>query len=471
MGPSSWRGVRCRTSRKRAGSDTVSNVATSVGPALPQPACAVAPAGTTAPAVGGGGGAVDLHALIPQLEALVVSLQGLVQALGGATQAQPGAAAQAGTVQPGVAPVEGAVAVHAPAAPTGAVPGPVTPGAWNQSQSGGSVNNRSLGDPAPADGPDVVRKVLSKAQLEQDPDLRGKLEPPVGAKPPKGVEVRTDASGARVVTVNIHGGIPDNQSLNPKNESISAMRDVASYINAIDADVVMVQEINDRDSKVGGVGVSPMTSVMAHLMGASDMAYTPGNGADKSRRGTAIYTRNGYTIERAVNAALPGSNDPPRSAGVAVIQPPGGAPAFTAISTHLTHRDTRAASESRRVQLQELQRIAEQIARTGSFSYRSHGDGTQSSGGFPTDRIVLGGDLNTTQGGRNGGIDSADRLLGAAGMRHANDLYGRGRVKPRIDHVYARGFAATSSALVGIPGVEVRGANPTDHPSYVTDLR
>ena len=172
-----------------------------------------------------------------------------------------------------------------------------------------------------------------------------------------------------------------------------------------------------------------------------------------------------------MNADIPDEGDTSRrSAGVAMIRPPDQRPAFTVVSTHMSHRPSVEASKRRATQLQELDRIVSSIRRTGSFTYQVPGGGQRTAGGFPQGHVALGGDLNTTQRGRNDGIDSADRLLAGSGLRHANDLYGRGNVKPNIDHVYAVGFDASSSALQGVAAVELQAGNPTDHPGYTTDL-
>ncbi len=429
------------------------NVAGITGPGA-MPITALPPATTNAPITGGG----SFPSLETAIAALTTAVQGLAQSLSGAGIVTGGGAL-------GAIPTAAAAA-----APTQLAPAQSMSAQSTQAQAS-SRSKRRLGARAAQDGPGVVRSVVDKATLEQDPRLRGKLEPPSGGAPPKGVKVRTRADGTRAVTINIHGAAPAGKGITPGNESIQGLRDIAAYVNSIDPDVVMVQEINDRQSKVGDPGLSPVTSVMAHLIGATDMAYTPGAGGSGSRRGTAIFTRNGFTIEQAHNVDIPDRGDPARrSAGVAVVQPPDGRPAFSVISTHMSHMANMAASQRRHDQLAELDRIAGAIRTGGEFSYRSPGGGQSRAAGFPQDHILLGGDLNTTQGGRNGKLDSADAQLASSGLRHANDLYGRGNVRPRIDHIYAYGFGATSSALQGVAANELQSGSPTDHPGYVTDL-
>ncbi len=316
------------------------------------------------------------------------------------------------------------------------------------------------------DGPGVARKIIAKDKLEQDPKLRGKLDPPTGGKPPKGVKVRTKADGTRMLTINIHGGAPAGKSTS-QGRDIRAVRDVARYINAVDPDVITVQEINDSK----GSNVPHLTSVLAHLIKADDMAFHPGNGMGKDPKGTATYTRNGYTIDHAVNVDLPDKGDPARrSAGIVQVLPPQGE-AFTVVSTHLSHMPGTAASTRRRNQMQEIARVVDSIRDNGAFTYRAPGGaGQQRATGFASDRILLGGDLNTTMNGREAGIDPANRLLGAAGLRNVYALNGERGSRPGIDHIYAHGFQASGNVKFDLAAHELPGGRPTDHPGYVVDL-
>jgi endonuclease/exonuclease/phosphatase family metal-dependent hydrolase len=397
-----------------------------------------------------GGGPVDQAQLAAVLRSLVETVTRLVQAL---TQAQQGA----GTLAP-----PSTMGGGMPAQPGSVQQGPVQQGPVQPTKQSGPVTQSGI-----KDGPGVYRDVMSKAELEKNPKLKGKLDPPPAGKPPKGVKVKTRADGTRALTINIHGGAPAGKSPT-QGQDIRALRDVARYVNSVNPDVVMVQEMNDQKNS----GIPHMPSVFAHLIGASDMAFTPGKGKTDDRKDTATYTRNGFKIDHAVNVDLPDNGDPARrSAGVMSVVPPDGGEAFTVMSTHLSHMPGVAASTRRKHQMQELARIAKSIEQTGSFTYHVPGMAKeQTATGFQS-RIMLGGDLNTTQKGREAGIDAADQLLGAANLRNANDLYGRGNVKMGIDHIYAHGMDATSSAKVGVAAHELTGGQPTDHPGYITDLK
>jgi endonuclease/exonuclease/phosphatase family metal-dependent hydrolase len=415
-------------------------------------------------AAGGGSGPPSAQSLEQLLAGLVTAVDALVHALGGAaalggaTSAPASAAAASpGVATPVAAPPTAATIPETRTTRTSARERTAAPGASpDPVRRGGG-----------ADGPGVDRHIIPRAKLEQDPKLRGKLDPPTGGRPPKGVRVRTKADGTRVLTINIHGGSPGGKSPS-RGQDIRALRDVARYVNAVDPDVVMVQELND----LKGSNIPHTPSVFAQLMQASDMAFTPGAGTRGQHRDSAIFTRNGYTIERAMNVDLPDAGDPARrSAGVAVIQPPDGRPAFTAIATHLSHMPSQAASDRRHDQLVEIDRIARSIEATGGFAYRDPMGGRHEVTGFPSDRLVFGGDLNTTQGGRHAN-DSADRELRDSGLRHANDLDPRGLPRNgHLDHLYARGFDVSGSAYAQVGRHELDAGSPTDHPGFVADLR
>ncbi|MCW2922680.1 MAG: hypothetical protein JWM98_84 [Thermoleophilia bacterium] len=339
-----------------------------------------------------------------------------------------------------------------------------------------------------ADGPGVDRTIIPAAKLEAaDPALRGKLTPPTGGKPPAGVTMHSRADGTRVLTVNIHAAVPASTSRDKRSdEDIDALRDVAAYVNSVNPDVVMVQEIRDRGVREAG-GITRQASVLAHLMGATDMAFTPGTMKGSGGSGSGVYTRNGFTIGHAVNADLPNGSLGNRSAGVASINPPSGAgQPFSVISTHLSNLQTGEADQVRGQQLTELDRIATALRTGGDFTYTGVADGKRhTAAGFPAGKLMLGGDLNTMQGGTGTRVDSADDRLRGSGLRHANDLLqAKGGAAARraddgpttgsnrrIDHVYLEGFDVTDTAIAAARARELRGDDPTDHKGYIVDVR
>ncbi|MBC7645054.1 MAG: hypothetical protein H7123_08005 [Thermoleophilia bacterium] len=336
------------------------------------------------------------------------------------------------------------------------------------------------------DGVGVIRAIAPKAELLRDPRLLGKLEAPLARTMPAGLSMRVDRLGTRVLTVNIHMAVPGGVDLLAKNENISALRDVAQFVNSSDADVVMVQELRNRSvhQATSGGGLSDVASTFAHLINARHMAFTPaitGEASGFSHYGTGIFTRNGYAIDHAVNVALPNSGvEEARSAGIAAISSPDGRKPLTVISTHLASRpvEDQALRDS---QLGVLADIVQSITSTGGFSYRDALSGQLQVASGYSRRIVLGGDLNQAQ-------HETDRILNTAGLTHVNDQLARQGVAQaaraatadvitsvgplgahRIDHVYTSNAQVSDVAIASVPGREYVG-EPTDHKSLIADL-
>lgn len=354
----------------------------------------------------------------------------------------------------------------------------------------GRAAQGAMGAPrSTGDGRGVHRHVVPKELLELvRPSLRSQLDPPAAGSPPPGVEVRTDASGARVVTINIHGGVPgDMKDRNAGDEDIAQLRDVARYVNSVDADVVLVQELRNHPLLTWPGRVAEQASVLSHLMDADDMVFTPAfREFDGTQEGTAIYTRNGYSIEHAVNVELPdGDATQERGAGIAKVVAPDGTD-YTVVGTHLAHKSTDEASRTK--QLDAISDVLRALQRDGSFTYRDRERGsTQTASGFPTGRIVLGGDLNTHQDNADGVRNSPDEILGDAGLVHTNTQLResddpairaqfpgaeqRTSTLRRIDHVYTRGLDVRDATVAEVPAHELpAGTRVSDHRGIVVDL-
>lgn len=341
----------------------------------------------------------------------------------------------------------------------------------------------------PLDGRGVVRRILPRTMLENSrPELRGKLAPPAPGPLPPGVEVRTTDSGARVVTINIHGGVPANKpNRRPADEDIAQLRDVARYVNSIDADVVLVQEVVNHPLMTWPNRVAEQASVLAHLIGADDMAFTPAfESFDGTREGTAIYTRNGFDLSHAVNIRLPdGVATQERGAGIAKVVAPDGT-AFTVVNTHLAHLADNALARSR--QLATISKALVDMRDGGDFTYTERLGGKRATAKeFVADRIVLGGDLNASQSNRDDAKNSPDEILHDAGLVHVNTLL---RTSPdpdvraklpdanrptagdrRIDHLYSSGFAAHDATVAKVPSHHLPKKVPvTDHNGVIADL-
>jgi endonuclease/exonuclease/phosphatase family metal-dependent hydrolase len=128
------------------------------------------------------------------------------------------------------------------------------------------------------------------------------------------------------------------------------------------------------------------------------------------------------------------------------------------------------------------------LQRDGSFAYTErHGGQRRTASGFPTDRIVLGGDLNAVQDNADGVRNSPDEILGGAGLVHTNtqlresddpdvraNLEGaeqRTSTRRRIDHVYTRGLEVRDATVAEVERHDLpKGQSVTDHRGIVVDL-
>ncbi|MCW2972371.1 MAG: hypothetical protein JWN72_644, partial [Thermoleophilia bacterium] len=223
------------------------------------------------------------------------------------------------------------------------------------------------------------------------------------------------------------------------------------------------------------------------LIGADDVAFGPAFESDwgRTETGTAVYTRNGYTIDHAVNAKLPdGDATQPRGAVVAEVKPPKGAGEnFTVVGTHLAHLGT--DTEGRADQLQQVSKMVNDIRDDGSFDYTLREqpfihlwDRTGVGKGFPRD-IVFGGDLNAEQAEVDRGVRATPLIhvideLDASrdpDLRENGDDADENTTARRIDHIYTTGFNPIDADVAGVPNVEYRGSEaPTDHKGFVTQL-
>lgn len=328
----------------------------------------------------------------------------------------------------------------------------------------------------------VVRSVIAKDDLNLIPSLHGNLDPPTAknkdaSKPPAGVEVSKKSDGTRVVTINIHQAvpidpdIPREDRLARQHQSIDALRDVAAYVNSVDADIVAVQEVNDHADEQDGVPYQ--ASVLYHLLGADEMAFTPAmtwSGGSNVQYGTATYTRNGYDIRAAHNVDLPNAEGEleDRSAGVMSIVSPEGE-RMTFVNTHLTQQigDTELDSKVRGAQIRQIAGIVKSIQDDGEFTYRDaldedmHTTASWSSAA----PIVIAGDFNTKGSVDNDGV-VLNEAFGDVGLADTQP-----DDSDEIDHIFTSTDPNARATIHEIPGHKVdRDAEVTDHPALSVDL-
>ena len=245
---------------------------------------------------------------------------------------------------------------------------------------------------------------------------------PPASEPPAWEPVPVEPRDVDVLTINVKafqlsdGGVGD----------VRAFDAIERYIERVDPDVVLFQELDDGTRRSGGVD---QLAEIARRTGASDAQFGAAMAYDGGRYGVGILTRNGYSIRDRDDA--PGTNEAlavplPKGTGdeadpeqrIALVAPvlaPDGDEVFTAMTTHLANR-----SPGRGAQLRRLDEIVGDV-RDGAAS---------ASAALPADlprAVVLGGDFNTMR-------FFADRELG-------DHLTHVGALDPRlgwtkIDHLY-----------------------------------
>jgi endonuclease/exonuclease/phosphatase family metal-dependent hydrolase len=326
--------------------------------------------------------------------------------------------------------------------------------------------------PSIATGPNVIRK--SDTHRERDLALSRRLAKS-GTYVIDGITEREPGEFV-AVTMNIHlGGIPGDQSGDPVNENVNALLDDARHINSGNPDVVLVQEMRSRPAIKGRPGIAETPSLFAELIGADDMAFTPAferdpNVHNEQQYGTAFYTRNGHKLTRVVNAALanPGSENEPRSFGVAeVIAPNGERSTFlwthlhTFLNENYDPKLAQAGAALRKLQLADIAEVVKSLQQTGSFTYRDTLTGQmRTATGFSKDVRLVGGDFNQTKA-------PSDGVMNQVGLTHVNDLLRRstGRA-PKGETFNGEVFTAWDSGMKGTPHFVDQLYAPTQSSKY-----
>ncbi len=228
-----------------------------------------------------------------------------------------------------------------------------------------------------------------------------------------------DGTQMKVLTINVKGfQLSDGGTADER-----AFDAIERYIERVDADVVLFQELDEGTKRSGG---ADQLAEIARRTDATDSQFAAAMGFDGGQYGVGIMTRNGFNIRDAAGGGndtrtvqLPKSNhedaDPEqRVALVAPIVAPDGAE-FTAVTTHLSK-----TGPGRGAQVDKLDDIVEDL----------RGGRDNDSVGLPGDfssRVVLGGDFNTKRG-------PAEEHLGD-GVTHVGER-DRGLGDTNIDHLY-----------------------------------
>lgn len=283
--------------------------------------------------------------------------------------------------------------------------------------------------------------------------------------PPRLPTPTRDPDELRVMTINIHKGVPDGRRLTDANERLDALRDVAQYIADIDADIVLVQEIDDDVSTPGDDGGIPnQLELLGRLMDAGDVAFAASAvHAKGDRYGIATYTRNGITIEASTPTTLPHSPDyEARQMLLTELRTSGGGQ-LTVTNTHLDHTG--------------VDRPAQLVALRAALAGKPGHVMVSGMAG----QVVAGGDLNANpdvvraalQGTGLRNVLDSERVRGLAdgpardAARAASHVGG-----VRIDHLFTgEGFTVRDTWVADIPMQYLReGRGVTDHRAVVADL-
>ena len=252
------------------------------------------------------------------------------------------------------------------------------------------------------EGLGVVRGMVPKDVLERlEPALKGKLHMPAVAGEAL-IGARRLPGDIKVGTANLHMGAPAGAQLsNVANESIDALRADAAAILREDPDVVFLQEVRHHPMGTGTPGVAEQASVMGHLLGASDVAFTPAVARIEGLHegyGTAIVLRKGATFDQVFNQRLT-NHDPlieARSIGWGHVKLANGDETLVG-GTHLANRPLEDAA-LRAEQLHDIGGTVASARATGTFAFDDVVDGTRRTAtGLPKGGAIVAGDMNQLQ--------------------------------------------------------------------------
>ena len=242
-----------------------------------------------------------------------------------------------------------------------------------------------------------------------------------GARAPQGVSVSHNGS-VKVVTINVRTFRNSSPGSDGKTDK-RAFDAITSYINRVNPDVVMMQELDngtDRSNHRNEI------EDFARAVHANDYQFAKAIEHGGGQYGIGIVTRNGHHIEknnkgeyRSQRIELPkgsgeGADPEQRVALVAPIMTPSGKE-FTAVATHATQK-----GPGRGAQIDKLRSVVEDVR-----------DGARSSqAGLAADlptTVVVGGDFNTSR-------DKVEDHIGSDVRHVGSDVSDLGDTK--IDHIF-----------------------------------
>lgn len=271
----------------------------------------------------------------------------------------------------------------------------------------------------------------------------------------------------RAASVNMHMGVPDGMSLEPRNERRAAVEDLARFLCEEDVDVAFVQEVrNDSpESRIGGV--PRQFELLRDLCDATDSAFHATlSSLEGEQYGICMLGRNGVRFSRVHPVRLPfGGSREPRIMQLAQAEV-AGAPVVVA-NLHLDH-----TGDDRAGQLDEVGRLLAGLFDHHTFdALDTHRDVLHV---MPYQGpVVIGGDFN----------DAADviaerlapaRLVNVVdGLDDDDPRRGNSHEVGRIDHLlHSAGLELLDQALHEVPRHALEeGVGVTDHLALVARLR
>lgn len=271
----------------------------------------------------------------------------------------------------------------------------------------------------------------------------------------------------RVVSVNMHMGVPEGLRLDPANERRAAIADLASFITERDAHVVLLQEVrNDAPGSRPG-GVPRQLELLGELVGASDIAYgiAVASGAG-DEYGISIILRHDVTLTRARSAFLPYAEGRERRL-VLLAQASIGDTRFIVANVHLDH-----TGMDRRGQLAELERILEQLLTHGEVSIANEAHDYERVRGY-AGPLVVGGDFNDAVEIVADALRRTALVNVVDGLHLDDPLRGDTHVRVgRIDHLLlSPDVLLLGQDLRAVPMQQLQeGTGVTDHLALIADL-
>lgn len=273
----------------------------------------------------------------------------------------------------------------------------------------------------------------------------------------------------RVISVNMHMGVPEGLRLGAHNERVQAVDDLACFLRDVDADVVFMQEVrNDSPESRGGMGVPRQYERLRQAVRATGSSYgvTVASGAG-DEYGICTFTRRGVRLERTQVARLPFADDREVRVllfGQAVVDDY----RFTVANLHLDH-----TGMDRGAQLSELERVLETLLAHGTATITTPDGNSQSVAGYEGP-LVVGGDFNDAEETVAAAMTRTALVNVIDGLHDHDPLRGDTHVRVgRIDHLLlSPDIRLLSQDLHIVPmRTLTEGSGVTDHLAVAAHLR